>query len=60
MTCRTWSRSRMRRGSGNPRTLLSICGALVFSANLSGWKVNVCPNRAWGVWQIKRFFGRIF
>jgi hypothetical protein len=35
MTCRIWSRSRMRRGSGNPRTLLSICGVLVFSAKLS-------------------------
>ena len=35
MTCRIWSRSRMRRGSGNPRTLLSICGVLVFWAKLS-------------------------
>ena len=34
MTCRIWSRSRMRRGSGNPRTLLLICGVLVFSAKL--------------------------
>ena len=34
MTCRTWSRSRMRHGSGNPRTLLSICGVLAFSAKL--------------------------
>ena len=35
MTCRIWSRSRMRRGSGNPRTLLSIFGVRGFSGKLS-------------------------